>query len=368
MIQRSRSYPKSNVPVPHCAPTISINVLLVGFTRPAMSSSTQDLSPHINLGNTFGALLIGVALSAVLFGVTNVQTFIYFQTHKGMTFFKLIVIWLWILDALHLALIVHCVYYYLVTNYANFNALTEIVWSLKLQLIVDVLIVPTVHLSYVYRIWIVSKGRSRVLPAIIMCIVVVLSGGVAVPVVLVQYRCRVFQDVVTTEWATYLTLGAVTFDDILIASSLCYLLATSRTGFSSTDSFVTKLLGYIISTGCLTSICSIIAVIACAAMPRNFIFLSIEFLVTKLYVNSFIALLNARYYLQAGADSVGSPKFRAGHDVFHPELRIETSQDEKLQISRTDVSDDAVLHTTRPIQAVKLPATRTMQMQSFSLA
>ncbi|KAG2057343.1 hypothetical protein BDR06DRAFT_198761 [Suillus hirtellus] len=318
-----------------------------------MSSSTQDLLPQINLGNTFGALLIGVALSAVLFGVTNVQTFIYFQTHKdtGMTFFKLIVIWLWIFDALHLALVVHCVYYYLVTNYANFNALTEIVWSLKLQLIVDVLIVPTVHLSMTS---LVSKGRSRVLPAIIMCIVVVLSGGVTVPVVLVQYRCRLFQDVVTTEWATYLTLGAVTFDDILIASSLCYLLATSRTGFSSTDSFLTKLLGYIISTGCLTSICSIIAVIACAVMPRNFIFLSIEFLVTKLYVNSFMALMNARYYLQAGADSVGSPKFRAGRNVFHPELRIPALQDEKLQTSRTDVSDDAVLHITRPIQAVKV--------------
>lgn len=38
-----------------------------------------------------------------------------------------------ILDALHLALVVHCVYYYLVTNYANFNALTEIVWSLKVS-------------------------------------------------------------------------------------------------------------------------------------------------------------------------------------------------------------------------------------------
>jgi len=65
--------------------------------------------------------------------------------------------------------------------------------------------------------------------------------------------------------------------------------------------------------------------------------------------------MNARYYLQTGADSVGSSKFRAGRDVFHPELRIEMSQDKKLQTSRTDVSDD-------------LLATGTMQMQSFSLA
>ncbi|KAG1808927.1 uncharacterized protein BJ212DRAFT_1484780 [Suillus subaureus] len=231
------------------------------------SSSAQDLLPQIDLGNTFGALFIGVTLSAVLFGLTNVQISIYFQTHRvtGMTIFKLIVIWLWILDALHLALIVHCVYYYLVIHYADFNVLTEIVWSLKFQLILDVLIVCTVHFSYVYRIWIVSKGRSRVLPAVTMCIVLVLSEDFSVAtfviypslhattaVVLAQYRVDVFQDVVKTEWATYLTLGSITFDDILIASSLCYLLATSRTGFSSTDSFVTKLVVYIISTGCLT--------------------------------------------------------------------------------------------------------------------
>ncbi|KAG1842973.1 hypothetical protein F4604DRAFT_1597085, partial [Suillus subluteus] len=125
----------------------------------------------------------------------------------------------------------------------------------------------------------------------------------------------------------------------LIASSLCYLLATSRTGFSSTDSLVTKLASYTISTGCLTSVCSIIAVITCAVMPNNFIFLSIAFLVTKLYVNSFMALLNAKYYLQANTGSLGSSELRVRHDVYRPELRINTSQDDKPQ---TDVSDDGV--------------------------
>lgn len=38
-----------------------------------------------------------------------------------------------ILDALHLALIAHCVYFYLVINYANISALTEIVWSAKVS-------------------------------------------------------------------------------------------------------------------------------------------------------------------------------------------------------------------------------------------
>ncbi|KAG0709141.1 hypothetical protein DFH29DRAFT_215931 [Suillus ampliporus] len=131
-----------------------------------MSSSTQDVIPQLDLGNTFGALFIGAIFATMLFGVTNIQAFIYFQTHRGtgMTFYKLAVIWLWILDALHLVLIVHGIYYYLVANYANIAVLQEIVWSAKLQIPVDVLIISGVHFLYVHRIWIVSKGRSRVLP------------------------------------------------------------------------------------------------------------------------------------------------------------------------------------------------------------
>jgi hypothetical protein len=85
-----------------------------------MSFLTQDLSPQtLDQGITFGALVIGVILAAVsvnpplatqskltalspsqpisrssLFGATNVQALIYFQTHTGgtgMTFYKLVV-------------------------------------------------------------------------------------------------------------------------------------------------------------------------------------------------------------------------------------------------------------------------------------
>ncbi|KAG0696393.1 hypothetical protein DFH29DRAFT_951375, partial [Suillus ampliporus] len=100
-----------------------------------MSSSMQDVIPQLDLGNTFGAFFIAVTVAAVLFGLSNVQAFIYFQMNKskGITFYKLLVIWFWTLDALHLALIIHCVYYYLVVNYANIGALSEVVWSFKVS-------------------------------------------------------------------------------------------------------------------------------------------------------------------------------------------------------------------------------------------
>ncbi|KAG2352144.1 hypothetical protein BDR07DRAFT_1439264 [Suillus spraguei] len=337
-----------------------------------MSSSPQDLIPQLDIGTTFGALFIGVTIAAVLFGLSNIQAFIYFQTHKdtGILFFNLAVIWLWILDALHLALIVHCVYYYLVINYANVNALMEIVWSFKLQIIVDAFIIPSAHLFYGYRIWIISKGRSRILP-IIVCIIITIHSGVAIALIWALYQCHVFPDLIKLQWGTYVALGLTTFADIVIASSMCYLLATSRTGVSSTDSLITKLMAYIINTGCLTSICSVTAMITCIVMPTNFIFLAMEFLLVKLYVNSFLALMNARYYARANAGTDNFYLPNSYHGVYRPGIHTRALEDEELQASRKDVFKylhDESVHPSRSVKPQESIAvtTTTMEMNDFS--
>ncbi|KAG2069955.1 hypothetical protein BDR04DRAFT_1100861 [Suillus decipiens] len=336
-----------------------------------MSSSAQDPIPQLDIGDTFGALFIGVIIAAVLFGLSNVQTLIYFQTHKGtgMSFYKLTAIYLWIFDALHLALIIHCMYYYLVINYANVNALTEIVWSFKLSVVIEVFIVYAVHILYAYRIWIFSKGKSRTLP-IAVGIVITLNSGVVIALLWALYQCHDFSDLLKVEWATYMALATITFADVVVASSLCYLLATSRTGFSSTDSLITKLTAYIINTGCLTSVCSMTAVITCAAMPKNFIFLAIEFLLAKVYVNSFLALLNARHYTQVNTDTDNSYQFHNRHGVYRPELHIRASEDQELQSSQREVfkhPNGKVMDLSRP-ESVKRPITSTTEMNSYSVS
>ncbi|KAG2358324.1 hypothetical protein BDR07DRAFT_1489602 [Suillus spraguei] len=260
-----------------------------------MSSSAQNFVPPLDIGRTFGALFIGVIIAAVLFGLSNVQAFIYFQTHKdtGMTFYKLAVIWLWILDALHLALIVHCIYYHLVINYANFDALIEIIWSSKLSVVIEVLIIfsllPLSHMD--------TKGKSRILP-ITVGIVIVLSSGVATALIWFLYQLHTSSDLIKIVRWIYMalgTLGTVTFSDIVITSSLCYLLATSRTGFPSTDSLITKLMVYIIHTGCLTRYSSFQTIpyldlyfMQCMfdsnynyVTPTNLVFIAIDFLLAK---------------------------------------------------------------------------------------
>lgn len=271
---------------------------------------------------------------------------------------------------MHLALIIHCVYYYLVMNYANPFALIEIVWSFKLQIVFDVLIVYGVHVLYAYRIWLVSKGRSKVIPAVV-CTTVFLASGVVVAIIWAMYQCHLFTDLITrVQWATYMVLGTTAFVDFIIAASLCYLLTTSRTGFSNTDSSLTKLMVYVINTGCMTSVSSLVTIITCAVMPTNFIFLSIEFLLAKLYVNSYLALLNAPYYLRPeNLDTADISGIRAHH--LSPHNR--GSEDEELQSSRKDVSSLPYdpydqLYPTRPVQAIvpQRPIAVTMETTSFS--
>ncbi|KAG0696370.1 hypothetical protein DFH29DRAFT_951516 [Suillus ampliporus] len=103
-------------------------------------------------------------------------------------------------------------------------------------------------------------------------------------------------------------------------------------------------------------------------MPRNFIFLSIEFLVAKLYVNSFLALLNASYYLRPNASTIDSSKFRMRHAVHHSDLHVRGSQNEGLQASQKNMfkyPDDKLTHPTRSVTPQQ-PIEVMVEMNSFS--
>ncbi|OAX31501.1 hypothetical protein K503DRAFT_777519 [Rhizopogon vinicolor AM-OR11-026] len=86
-------------------------------------------------------------------------------------------------------------------------------------------------------------------------------------------------------------MATIALVDFIIASSLCYLLATSRTGFSSTDSFLKKLMAYTINTGCLTSVFSVVTIITRAVIPTNFVYLGIKILIATCMSNRLLRIV-----------------------------------------------------------------------------
>jgi len=102
-------------------------------------------------------------------------------------------------------------------------------------------------------------------------------------------------------WVTSVGLGSAAACDIIIAVSLCSYLTRSRTGFKRTDSLITTLIVYSLTTGLVTSVIASAAVITFAIMPTNFIWMSFFWVLGKCYVNSFLAALNSRDALRERA-------------------------------------------------------------------
>ncbi|KAI0029254.1 hypothetical protein K488DRAFT_88895 [Vararia minispora EC-137] len=89
-----------------------------------------------------------------------------------------------------------------------------------------------------------------------------------------------------------LGLGAAT--DIFTAMVLCYYLHTMRTGYRRSDSLINRLIMFSVNTGALTSACSLSVLIVYQLLPTNFVFISLYFILCKLYSNSCLATLNSR--------------------------------------------------------------------------
>ncbi|KAF9048841.1 hypothetical protein BJ165DRAFT_1063025 [Panaeolus papilionaceus] len=247
--------------------------------------------PHnINLGRTLGAVFIGNVVAAVLYGITSLQTYIFFRgNRRDRPLFKFLIFFLWCLDTLHICLMTHGIYHYLITNFNNIGAISRPTWSLLGQVIVTCLSDLIVRSVFARRIWILSGKNKYLLIAIITTSLFVFA-----------FAARGFIDasyskmVENESWLLYAALGGSVVADVIITASLCTLLSRSRTGVKSSDSLVHILMAYTINTALLTSICATACFVTFAIWSHQFVFMGIYFALSKLYINSLLALLNTR--------------------------------------------------------------------------
>ncbi|OBZ69454.1 hypothetical protein A0H81_10648 [Grifola frondosa] len=149
---------------------------------------------------------------------------------------------------------------------------------------------------FCYRVWRLSK-RSRILGiAIGVLILPVFGTNIAVTVecskIFAYFQLQNFA------WLLYLSLCGALAADFIVAVSLCWLLAKHRTGFKRTDSIIRVLMVYIINTCVLTILCGFCCLITLITMPNNLIFLAFYFAIPKLFLNSFLAMLNSRKHMR----------------------------------------------------------------------
>ncbi|KDQ53929.1 hypothetical protein JAAARDRAFT_38900 [Jaapia argillacea MUCL 33604] len=308
------------------------------------SAMPSPAVPELNVGGTLGALLVGGLITYSLYGMTCTQTYVYYQRQRSQhdrISLRLLVLALWFLDTFDTIINGHLLYHYLVTNYLNPIALAFPVWSIILHVAVTSITDFVVRLMYARRILKLSK--SYALSGVVVAVTLLdLVCGLIITVK--AFRVGTWSQLHSISSLFYINFAAGTAGDAYVAAVLSYFLHQSRTGFQRTDSLINVLTMYTINTGLLTAIDAAAGMITYIVMPNNFVFIAFYLNLSKLYVNSYLASLNAREGLRersfnTGLVSIQLSKFSnntgsSGNDVEAPS-QSQSGQDSGVEVKRS---------------------------------
>ncbi|KAF4583383.1 hypothetical protein EYR40_010839 [Pleurotus pulmonarius] len=279
---------------------------------------------RLNLTETFGIGYIGSVLSAILYGVTCIQTFHYFRAAgKDPLIIKSLVFVLLLLDTAHQALITELVYHYLVENFANPLELLHNIRTIAVEIIVNAVIAFLVECFLVARVWVLS-GKNKIMSVVCGVLTVAHLGELSLMVssdeprvtlavvvmnVVFPVKTMAYSNIITgaERLRTFGTagLGVAVVTDVCISATLCYYLQKGRTGFRRSDDIITKLIALTITTGLLSTLFVIANLVALVAAPEKLYSLFFNFMLGKLYIN---ALLTS-YVSRSKIDTPVKPTF-----------------------------------------------------------
>ncbi|KAF7352523.1 MFS general substrate transporter [Mycena venus] len=255
-----------------------------------------------DIGPTFGALLLGILIASTAYGMTIVQTYIYFDRFPNDAMIVKITVWLlFVLETFHTAIGWHLIYYYLIPNFGNLGTLLELpLWSLSAIVALTHTMEFIRHCFYARRVFFLS-GHAVIIPMVIL-VLATIGGGFGI-VIVVTVEHTILANIHSTIYSWGVTsIVAITCADIVITvSSIYYLKKGKRGTYAQTKSLLDKLMLWTGSTGMITSAISLAFLGAFIGAPDALVYLALDQILTRVYVNTLLATLNFRTVLRGRA-------------------------------------------------------------------
>ncbi|KAL5492871.1 hypothetical protein ACEPAI_4319 [Sanghuangporus weigelae] len=294
----------------------------------ALANSSPLLSSlHRRVDEILGEVFFAVMTDAILFGITNVQAFTYFQnSKKDPNYLKSMVGLLWIFDAIQFFMVADYGYTTLVANFTNLLVVGKVTWSICWPILLEDTGNFIIRLFYIRRIWIMSDRNIFLSVTAVVLNFVALGIAFALVFMAKLLHLQSFLEISSISWLMFTSLGSGVAADLWIAICVCYFLFKDKTGFQRTDTMLRKLTVYIIGTGLLTSFVTVACFISYATMPNNGVYVAIYSCISKLYFNALLATLNTRKRLRGEAKSEGSSSNSGAYNMFRiADIRARTS-------------------------------------------
>ncbi|KAF7292085.1 hypothetical protein MIND_01234900 [Mycena indigotica] len=230
-------------------------------------------------------------LNVLLMGVMIVQVYIYATTYsRDSKWIKVFIAVLTVADTLNTAFMIYYMYDTLILHFGDFNYLGSANWIFATDPAMVGLIGAMVEGFYAWRIFALTK--SYIITGLVgFCAAADFFGAMATAAAISYIpqfaRFTEFQETVIV-WI----VGATTAD-LLITGTLVFYLNTHRTGFSSTDTKLDKLIRLTMQTGMISFAFSMVHLGLYLGYPTG-LHLLFNFPQSKLYSNSLMSTLNAR--------------------------------------------------------------------------
>ncbi|KAJ7265040.1 hypothetical protein C8J57DRAFT_1330749 [Mycena rebaudengoi] len=284
------------------------------------------------LGSTyaeiFGPVFWGFCVALILCGVTALQGYLYFTRYNDKLLLKLLASMMLILDFLSMSLISQSIYYYMLPHFGSLAPLGAVTKELVVECFISAIITFTSQMYFVHQLYMVKRPGH--LHRIMTTVVAVLAiGGLGAASGCVGVMFMHPQAIFMNRNHTFSILAGMAKGfgataDIVATVAMCMFLKSAETGITRTSSLLKSLMHLVINRGILVTACQVILLITFFASSGHLYWLALHVNTTKLYVNTFFGMLNARTGLHdkygAGDMSISSSS-TASHGQYQPTNR-----------------------------------------------
>ncbi|CAE6438264.1 hypothetical protein ACGC1H_007007 [Rhizoctonia solani] len=303
-----------------------------------MSSTTISGVPE-NIQLITGPLLLGYLFNWGLFGILILQVYIYHISFPNDSrVIKSLVYGLFFVDCVQTALTTHNAWHFLSRGWGDLRVLSDPGWSWIAVPLLSGIVSSTVQLFFAWRIWVLSKSIPL--------------AGLIVAIAVTQGLCAMYSGIKfailndVTKIATLFPtatvwLGGSALCDFIITISMVTFLARASTGFSQTDSVITKLIRMTVETGLVTTTAATVELILYLVYQKNNLHMIPALALAKLYTNTLLATFNSRSVAFGGSsrtDAERSTQY-GGHEWRRPTQTITKDRVQITTVRETHADD-----------------------------
>ncbi|KDQ63056.1 hypothetical protein JAAARDRAFT_29055 [Jaapia argillacea MUCL 33604] len=264
-------------------------------------SSTNGAST-ITADETSGVLLIGGLISFWLFGIQTLQAYIYFDRYPNDSLrLKAMVVFLCSIDTLHTIFTGHMLYYFAITERLQTASMRPKAWSFNSSIALTAIVAFTVQCFVARRVWTLNRSNWQRFGAVLLASLSLapLALGVTCTTIMVFIQNPELYVHCTVIISTWIAGTAVM--DILMAGLLSHTLYHSRIGVKETDTVLKKIIAWVVNTAILTSGLAFADLATFWTLGNhNLTHWALNINLSKVYVNTVLATLNARKSLAQG--------------------------------------------------------------------